>query len=44
MLKQVALVQGDTEKTGTFVKQIQIESLQQQKISLTVIEPLQLAN
>jgi hypothetical protein len=29
---------------GTFIKQIQIESMQQQQIVLTVIEPLQLAN
>jgi hypothetical protein len=34
---------GD-RKTGTFIKQIQIESMQQQKILLTVIEPPQLAN
>jgi hypothetical protein len=37
------VIQGD-RKTGTFVKQIQIESMQQQKILLTAIEPLQLAN
>jgi hypothetical protein len=35
---------GWHRKTGTFVKQIQIEYMQQQKILLTVIEPLQLAN
>jgi hypothetical protein len=38
-----SVIQSD-RKTGTFVKQIQIESMQQQTILLTVIEPLQLAN
>jgi hypothetical protein len=33
-----------TQKNGNFCQKIQIESMQQQKIVLTVIEPLQLAN